>query len=48
MKRREAETGIEATLSTLRHTLDFIREQDQRDDKVVAHRPRVEAVTRPA
>ena len=46
MKRREAETGIEASISALNHTLQFIREQDQRDrqDKIVAHRPRVENV----
>ena len=44
MKRREAESSIEATISALTHTLDFMREQDQRDrsDKVVAHRPRLE------
>jgi cell division initiation protein len=43
LKRREAETSIEATISTLRNTLEFVREQDQRDEKVVAHRPRSEA-----
>jgi cell division initiation protein len=48
MKRREAETGIEATISALKHTLEFMREQDQRErqdrqDKVVAHRPRLES-----
>ena len=44
MKRREAETGIEASISALNHTLQFIREQDQRDrqEKIVAHRPRVD------
>jgi cell division initiation protein len=44
MKRREAETGIEASISALNHTLQFIREQDQRDrqEKVVSHRPRIE------
>jgi len=48
MKRREAETSIQATISALNHTLEFMREQDQRErqdrtDKVVAHRPRFEA-----
>jgi cell division initiation protein len=45
MKRREAETGIEATISALSHTLRFVREQDERErpEKVVAHRPRLEA-----
>src|SRR5262245_46251292 len=44
MKRRETETSIEATISALHHTLNFIREQDSRDrqDKVVSHRPRIE------
>jgi cell division initiation protein len=44
MKRREAETSIEATISALNHALEFMREQDQRErqDKVVAHRPRFE------
>jgi cell division initiation protein len=44
MKRREAETNIEASISALNHTLQFIREQDQRDrqEKVVVHRPRLE------
>jgi cell division initiation protein len=44
MKRREAETSIESTISALNHTLQFIREQEQRDrqEKVVAHRPRLE------
>src|SRR5258706_2024994 len=40
LKRREAETAIETTISALRNTLEFVREQDQRDDKVVPHRPR--------
>jgi cell division initiation protein len=41
MKRREAETGIEALMAALGHTLTFVREQDQRErggDKVVPHR----------
>jgi cell division initiation protein len=43
MKRREAETSIEATISTLRNTLDFVREQErrERENKVVPHRPHV-------
>ena len=49
LRRREVETGIESMISTLHNTLDFVREQEQRerDDKVVPHRPR-EVVTRPA
>jgi len=47
MKRRDAETQIEATISALQHTLEFVREQDQRDraEKVVVHRPRLEAAS---
>ena len=41
MKRREAETGIEALMAALGHTLTFVREQDQRErggEKIVPHR----------
>jgi cell division initiation protein len=47
MKRREAETGVEALISTLHNTLEFIREQDSRDDRIVTHRSVVE-IARPA
>jgi len=47
MKRREAETGVEALISTLQNTLEFIRDQESRDDRVVAHRAVVE-IARPA
>jgi cell division initiation protein len=47
MKRREAETSIESIISTLHNTMEFIREQDGRDEKVVVHRRPVE-VARPA
>jgi len=47
LKRREAETSIESVIATLHHTLAFVREQ-QREDKVVPHRPRVELAARPA
>ncbi len=45
LKRREAEASIEATITALNHTLAFVREQDSRDrqEKVLAHRPRLEA-----
>jgi cell division initiation protein len=48
MKRRETETSIEAVISTLHNTLEFIREQEGRDEKIVVHRPRVEAAVRTA
>jgi cell division initiation protein len=49
IKRREAETNLEATISALHNTLDFIREQDgrEREDRVVHHWPKA-ATTRPA
>jgi cell division initiation protein len=45
LKRREAEVSIEATISTLHNTLDFVREQErrERENKVVLHRPHVVA-----
>jgi cell division initiation protein len=43
LKRREVETSIEATISTLKSTLDFVREQErrERENNVVPHRPHV-------
>jgi cell division initiation protein len=43
LKRRDAETSLEATISTLKNTLEFVREQEarERDDKVLLHRPRL-------
>lgn len=48
LKRREAETSVEGIISTLHSTLDFIRELEQRDEKVIVHRPRVEIAARPS
>ena len=48
MKRRETETNVEAIISSLNNTLEFIHEQEQREEKVVTLRPRVEIATRPA
>jgi cell division initiation protein len=47
MKRREAETGVEALISTLQNTLEFIRDQQSRDDRPMPHRSVVE-IARPA
>lgn len=43
MKRREAQVSIEATISTLHNTLDFVKDQErrEREAKVVPHRPQV-------
>ena len=42
LKRKDVETTIEATIQTLRNTLDFIRDQEatERDERVLLHRPR--------
>ena len=42
LKRREVENSLEASMATLRSTLEFVREQEQRerDDKILLHRPR--------
>src|SRR5438552_6829660 len=43
IKRREAETNLEATISALHNTLDFIREQHRREraDRVIQHGPKI-------
>jgi len=42
LKRREVENSLEASISALRSTLDFVKEQEQRerDEKILLHRPR--------
>ncbi len=44
LKRRDVETTIEATIQTLRNTLEFVREQDSRDrdERLLLHRLRGE------
>lgn len=47
LKRHETETSLESIISALQHTLDFVREQEQREraaEKVVPHRPRIESI----
>ena len=43
IKRREAETNIESTISALHNTLEFIREQErrEREDRIIQHRPKI-------
>jgi cell division initiation protein len=43
LKRKDVEVSIEANISTLRNTLDFVREQEsrERDDRILLHRPRL-------
>jgi cell division initiation protein len=38
IKRREAELNVESTIAALHNTLDFIREQDHREQRAVPHR----------
>ena len=42
LKRKDVETSIEATIQTLRNTVEFVREQEahERDDRLLLHRPR--------
>ena len=42
MKRREVENSLESTIGALRNTLEYVREQEQRDreEKILFHRPR--------
>jgi len=46
LKRKDVEVSIEANISTLRNTLDFVREQEarEREDKILFHRPRFEPI----
>jgi cell division initiation protein len=42
LKRKDVETTIEATIQSLRNTLEFVHEQEthDRDERVLLHRPR--------
>ena len=43
LKRKDVEVSIEASISTLKNTLEFVHEQEarERDDKILWHRPRL-------
>ena len=43
LKRRDVETTIEATIQTLRNTLEYVRDQEvhDRDEKILLHRPKM-------
>ena len=49
LKRRDVETALEATIQTLRNSLEFVQAQDARDreEKVLLHRPREARYTEP-
>ncbi|MCC7416469.1 MAG: DivIVA domain-containing protein [Acidobacteria bacterium] len=42
LKRKDVETTIESTISALRNTLEYVREQEarERDERLLLHRPR--------
>jgi len=40
LRRRDVESSLEASIQALYHALEFIREQDRPDDRVLLHRPR--------
>ncbi len=40
LRRRGVEGSLESSIQALYHALEFIREQDRPDDKVLLHRPR--------
>jgi len=40
LRRRGVESSLEASIQALYHALEFIREQDRPEDKVLLHRPR--------
>jgi cell division initiation protein len=49
LRRRDVEGSLEGSIQSLYRCLEFIREQDRSDDKVLLHRPRqVETPTVPA
>jgi cell division initiation protein len=39
LKRRESEVALESIITALHNTLEFVREQEQREHRIVAHRP---------
>jgi cell division initiation protein len=49
LKRKDAESSLESTISTLRNSLEFIRSQDakEREEKLALHRPRPVEVSLP-
>jgi cell division initiation protein len=44
LKRREAEHVLDATITSLQSTLAFVREQDGREHRIAADRPRLESI----
>jgi len=42
LKRRESEVMLESIIVTLQNTLEFVREQDQREGRILQLRPRID------
>ena len=40
LRKRDIEATLEASIQALRNTLDFVRDQDDRDEKLLTYRPR--------
>ena len=48
LRRRDVEGSLEASIASLSYALDFMRTQDhqaERDEKLLLHRPKVDAVS---
>jgi cell division initiation protein len=39
LKRRESEVALESIIAALNNTLEYVREQDQREHRIIPHRP---------
>ena len=39
LKRRESEVALESIIAALHNTLDYVREQGQRETRIIPHRP---------
>jgi cell division initiation protein len=39
LKRRESEVALESIIAALHNTLEFVREQEQRETRMIPHRP---------
>ncbi len=39
LKRRESEVAVESIIAALHNTLEYVREQDQRETRIIPHRP---------
>jgi cell division initiation protein len=48
LKRRESEVALESIIAALHNTLDYVREQDQREARVIPHRLSAAAQSAPS